>query len=113
MSDLNLKLLAKVPNLDAQTAAYCRGPQTPKNPAGAREGRFPYFAEGYVDLSIPRDSAYTDDIHVATTAFGIADEKGRIVRGDIPSLKAAEKAIAGASINLDVQIDLPEAAAKA
>lgn len=109
MSDLNLKPLAFVPQLDDQTKAYCRGPITPASPNGAREGRFPYFHKGFVDLNIPRDSAYTEDIHAATVEgkFAVADEHGRLVAENIANLVALDKAIAGARIKLDVEVQVP------
>lgn len=105
MSDLNLKLLAFVPDLAEDTKNFCRGTITPASPQGAREGKFSYFHEGYVDLDIPRDSVYTDDIHAATEGFALADEKGRLIpdaQWDKAGLPLAEKARAGARIALDL-----------
>lgn len=108
MSNLKLKMLAFVPDLDEQTKAYCRGPVTEKNPWGAREGKFPYFREGYVNVDIPRDSAYTTDIRVASKHWAIADENGNVIEGaKFDSFADADKARAGAKISLNVDIALP------
>ena len=109
--DLKLKLLGHVPDLDEQTKAYCRGPITPASPRGAREGKFDYFQAGFVDLRIPRDSAYTEDIRASmqrSGKFAIADQKGRLVEGALfDSLRDAEKGIAGAKITFNVDVKVP------
>lgn len=107
-----LKLLAYVPNLDAATRAYCAGAVTPARPHGGKEGKFPYFQQGYVNLDIPRDSAYTTDIRVASEHFAIADEEGNLIEGaQFDTFAEAERARAGAKISLNVAVDVPDAVA--
>jgi len=105
---MKLKLLAKVPNLDAQTKEFC-GFETRTGVSGQairnpKEAIFPYFAAGFVNADIPRDSVYSDDIVKATEGWALADELGNLL-GEYKTVKGAESARAGAKLTLAVDVE--------
>lgn len=83
MATSEFKVLAYVPNLIEPARKYCEG----------REGRFPYFREGFVDLALGRHIHWTDAIKQATEGYGVADKAGK-VKQRYSSYQAAQDAIA-------------------
>ena len=105
-----LKLLAFCPKLDPATKDACgwdRNMIRRDGQPAVREARYPYFHDGYIDIGLPRDVAYTTDITKAAKGYGVADEQGNLL-GKFDSLPAAESALAGAKIRLVTDIALPE-----
>lgn len=110
----NLKLLAHCPDLNPLTKEAVGyevrtsvGGQVVKVPL---EARYPYFASGFVNADVPRDSAYVDDIVRATDGWALADEGGNVL-GEFKSAQDAENARSNATLKLEVVV--PEAAASA
>lgn len=111
----NLTLLAKVPDLDPITKDHC-GYEIRQGVAGQitkipTEAVNPYFAQGFVNIDKPRDSAYSDDIVKATVGFGLADAQGNVL-GEFETAKDAEQARAGAKLKLEVEVPKVAVAAK-
>lgn len=113
----NLKLLAKCPDLNVLTREAV-GYEVRTTVGGAvvkvpLEARFPYFAQGFVNADVPRDSAYVDDIVTATEGWALADESGNVL-GEFESAQDAENARSNATLKLEVVVpEKPKAAAKA
>jgi hypothetical protein len=98
-TDLGLRVLAKVDNLDASAIDAIE----------PYEGDEPYFPE-YVDANFPRDFDVTDSIVAATTGYAIADDSGEVVarfegeRNGKTAYQRAQDAAAGATVTLAVDI---------
>lgn len=98
-TDLGLRVLAKVPTLDAAAI----------DAISPYEGDEPYFPD-YVDANFPRDFDVTDSVVAATTEHAIADEGGEIIArfvGDKDgktSYQRAQEAAAGAKVTLALEV---------
>lgn len=99
MAASDLKLLAYAPNLIEACREYC----------AQREGKFPYFRQGYIDLSLGRHTNWTDAIREATTGYGIADGNGNVL-ATRTTLQAAISAIEKAARPVIPQFELEDEA---
>lgn len=72
----------------------------------------PWFNDGYLLNDHPRLTEITDAIIKATVGFAVARSDTGAIMAEFDSLKAAEKAVNGASItfNVDVNVDLDDEA---
>jgi hypothetical protein len=103
---LALKLLAKAPELSPLTKEFCGWDINRNDKRGnaiQREARFPYFHAGFIDMDVPRDSAYTRDIVDATVSYGVGDEQGRLL-AEYPTLEEAIAARDNARVTLSVEV---------
>lgn len=77
--------------------------------AGVSENETVWYADGYIVNDQPRSSGITDEIMGATEHFAIArTDNGDIVRDNIASLATAESLVAGATLSLNVAVDMDE-----
>ncbi len=91
----DLRLLAHVPDLIDAAREHC----------AQREGSFPYFRKGYVDMDLGRHAHWTDAIATATKGYALADKAGNIVQ-TYRSLLNAEKARDAAVIRVTPEVEV-------
>lgn len=60
-----------------------------------------------VDNDAPRDGPYTEEIMERTLGFALVDSMGRVHK-KFKNLPDAERALAGATINFDVSVNVEE-----
>lgn len=77
--------------------------------AGVSERDTIWYEQGYIVNDQPRSSGITDEIMEATQGFAVArTDNGDVVRDNIETVRAAEKLVAGATLSLNVDVDIEE-----
>lgn len=97
MSELNLRIVARVDDPSIELFEYLAKKEGVESPS-----------DTWVDLNIPRDFEWSDEIREKTTEFGIADIEGNIL-ATFETLQAAEDAKGKARVTIGLDFgDAPE-----
>lgn len=101
MSELNLRIVARIDDPSIELFEYLAKKEGVESPS-----------DTWVDLNIPRDFEWSDEIREKTVEFGIADLEGNIL-ATFGTLREAEEAKGKARISIALQFEDDAPAPKA